>query len=116
MPADWEAAGQGMGLNKELQEGVPEVQRMLVHSIIEFAGMTEAQLQARIQRSKQELDEMRETNPWVAALEEQQDKLTASRKQVAAVLALRIGVIVDWHSSVYVSKCIWLVSFSAFSL
>ena len=85
MPADWEIVGEGLGLSKEVQEAVPGIQRKLVHSIIEFAGMTEAQLQARMDRNKQELESMRETNPWVAALEEQQDKLNASRKQVAAV-------------------------------
>lgn len=88
MPADWDVCRAGMPLSKELQEGVPGVQRMLIHSIIEFSGMTETQLRARMQRNKDELNGMRETNPWVAALEEQQEKLTASREKVAAVCFL----------------------------
>lgn len=85
MPADWDISKAGIPLSKEMEGGAQEVQRMLMHSIIEYSGMTEAQLQQRMNCRQKDLDKMRDSNPWVAILEEEQHKLTAHREKMAQV-------------------------------
>jgi hypothetical protein len=80
---------EGMPLSKELREGVPQVQRLLIHSIIEFSAMTMQQLLERKRQNEAELAELKRSNPWMAALEEEQAKANASRERIAEVRVIQ---------------------------
>jgi hypothetical protein len=92
MAADWEACMAGMPLSKELREGVPQVQRHLIHSIIEFSAMTMQQLLERKRQNQAELAELRRSNPWMAALEEEQAKANACRERIAEVRGIHFCI------------------------